>query len=131
VRCLQLLPAGSLLPSGGLLLAGQDPRLLKRQALRRRGRGVGLVFQDPMTRLNPLAAGGEPSLDTLAAHRPRWARQRVRQRALACVNPGGGFWGEKKKSPASASNSYPMNSAVACRSACRSALGPWPWNHPW
>jgi len=79
---LQLLPAGSSC-SGGLLLAGQDPRLLKRQALRRlRGEAVGLVFQDPMTRLNPLLRVGEHLIDTLAAHRPRWARKRVHQRAL-------------------------------------------------
>jgi len=57
--------------------------LLKRQALRRlRRRGVRLVFQDPMTRLQSLLRVGEHLTDTLAAHRPRWARQGFRQRAL-------------------------------------------------
>ena len=78
---LGLLPAGSVC-SGELLLSGQDPRRLNRPALRRlRGEAVGLVFQDPMTRLNPLLRVGEHLSDTLAAHRPGWQRRRIRQRA--------------------------------------------------
>jgi peptide/nickel transport system ATP-binding protein len=66
---LQLLPPGSQC-SGGLELAGRDPRQLRRGALRQlRGEAVGLVFQDPMTRLNPLLTVGDHLADTLAAHR--------------------------------------------------------------
>jgi ABC-type dipeptide/oligopeptide/nickel transport system ATPase component len=86
---LQLLPAGSSC-SGGLALAGQDPRRLSRGALRRlRGEAVGLVFQDPMTRLNPLLTIGEHLRDTLAAHHVgegegegEGSRQRQRARLL-------------------------------------------------
>ena len=61
---LQLLPPGSTC-TGGLELAGQDPRQLDRAALRQlRGETVGLVFQDPMTRLNPLMTIGEHLGDT-------------------------------------------------------------------
>ncbi|MCS5697695.1 ABC transporter ATP-binding protein [Cyanobium sp. FGCU-52] len=78
---LQLLPPGSRC-EGGLLLAGRDPRTLQRPALRHlRGEAVGLVFQDPMTRLNPLLTIGEHLRDTLAAHRPAWGRQRAVARA--------------------------------------------------
>ncbi|MFM7086767.1 MAG: dipeptide ABC transporter ATP-binding protein [Cyanobium sp.] len=78
---LQLLPPGSQC-SGGLQLAGQDPRRLPAAALRRlRGEAVGLVFQDPMTRLNPLLTIGGHLSDTLAAHRPAWQRRRVIERA--------------------------------------------------
>jgi len=78
---LQLLPPGSQC-SGGLLLAGQEPGRLQRPALRQlRGEAVGLVFQDPMTRLNPLLTIGDHLGDTLAAHRPRWRRRQVRERA--------------------------------------------------
>jgi peptide/nickel transport system ATP-binding protein len=67
---LQLLPPGSVC-EGILNLTGQDPRRLPEGALRRlRGEAVGLVFQDPMTRLNPLLTVGEHLRDTLAAHRP-------------------------------------------------------------
>ena len=78
---LQLLPQGSNC-SGGLELCGQDPRALRRGALRQlRGEAVGLVFQDPMTRLNPLLSIGEHLSDTLAQHRPSWKRHQVRLRA--------------------------------------------------
>jgi len=78
---LQLLPQGSL-SQGGLELCGKDPRALRRGALRRlRGEAVGLVFQDPMTRLNPLLTIGEHLADTLAQHRPAWKRHQVRLRA--------------------------------------------------
>jgi peptide/nickel transport system ATP-binding protein len=78
---LQLLPAGSQC-SGELRLQGQDPRTLRRGALRRlRGEAVGLVFQDPMTRLNPLLSVGDHLSDTLAEHRPSWRHRQVRQRA--------------------------------------------------
>ena len=77
---LQLLPAGSHC-EGELRLNGSDPRSLDRPALRRlRGTAAGLVFQDPMTRLNPLMTVGGHLLDTLSAHRPnsssRWLRTR-------------------------------------------------------
>ena len=82
---LQLLPPGSSC-EGGLQLTGQDPRLLSRAELRRlRGGAVGLVFQDPMTRLNPLLTIGDHLGDTLAAHQfgaGEGSRQRQRAREL-------------------------------------------------
>jgi peptide/nickel transport system ATP-binding protein len=79
---LQLLPPGSSC-EGELELTGQDPRRLGRADLRRlRGGAVGLVFQDPMTRLNPLLTIGEHLRDTLAAHHfETGERSRQRQRA--------------------------------------------------
>jgi peptide/nickel transport system ATP-binding protein len=79
---LQLLPDGSRC-TGQMELAGQDPRQLKRPALRRlRGEAVGLVFQDPMTRLNPLLTVGDHLSDTLEAHRSTWRHKRIRSRAI-------------------------------------------------
>ena len=79
---LQLLPPGSSC-EGELELTGQDPRRLGRSDLRRlRGGAVGLVFQDPMTRLNPLLTIGEHLRDTLAAHHfGAGERSRQQQRA--------------------------------------------------
>ncbi|QEY32822.1 ABC transporter ATP-binding protein [Synechococcus sp. RSCCF101] len=77
---MQLLPAGSRC-EGGLLLCGRDPRRLPSAGLRRlRGEAAGLVFQDPMTRLNPLLTVGRHLSDTLSAHRPDWTRQQVARR---------------------------------------------------
>ena len=79
---MQLLPAGTIC-EGGLKLTGQDPRQLNRPALRRlRGQAAGLVFQDPMTRLNPLMPVGEHLLDTLKAHRSSTSAQWRKTRAF-------------------------------------------------
>ena len=79
---MQLLPPGTLC-EGRLSLTGDDPRTLDRRALRQlRGKAAGLVFQDPMTRMNPLMTVGGHLLDTLKAHRPEagdpWRRERAK-----------------------------------------------------
>ncbi len=67
---LQLLPVGSCC-EGQILINGQDPRKINSNKLRRlRGEEIGLVFQDPMSRLNPLMSVGEHLIDTLRAHSP-------------------------------------------------------------
>ena len=86
---LQLLPPGSCC-EGDLLLNGQDPRQLSRPALRAlRGEAVGLVFQDPMTRLNPLMNVGGHLLDTFAAHRPAMGYQERKDRAESLLEQVG------------------------------------------
>lgn len=82
---LHLLPKGTSV-SGGLLLAGTDPRQLPTGALRQlRGGAAGLVFQDPMTRLNPLLTVGDHLLDLLADHRPNWTARQRHDRACALL----------------------------------------------
>ncbi|MBM5801887.1 MAG: ABC transporter ATP-binding protein [Cyanobacteria bacterium K_DeepCast_35m_m2_023] len=82
---LQLLPAGSRC-QGELQLAGVDPRRVAPDELRRlRGEAVGLVFQDPMTRLNPLLSIGEHLRDTLQAHQGEQTARQRRQRAEALL----------------------------------------------
>ncbi len=78
----QLLPSGSI-ADGEILLAGQDPRLLTQQQLRKlRAESVGLIFQDPMNRLNPLLSIGNHLVDTLQAHLPKstslWRHQQAK-----------------------------------------------------
>ena len=78
---MQLLPRGTLC-EGRLDLTGQDPRQLRRPQLRQlRGEAVGLVFQDPMTRMNPLMSVGGHLIDTLRAHRPQTSAAAHQERA--------------------------------------------------
>lgn len=82
---LGMLPRGST-GDGVLQVAGRDPRTLHPQHLRQhRGATVGLVFQDPMTRLNPLLTTWDHLLDLLSAHQPHWSRHRYREKAQALL----------------------------------------------
>ncbi|KGG11466.1 MULTISPECIES: ABC transporter ATP-binding protein [Prochlorococcus] len=67
---LQIIPSGSFC-RGELLLNGVDLMSLSHNDLEKlRGEMIGLVFQDPGSRLNPLMTIGEHLLDTLRAHQP-------------------------------------------------------------
>ncbi|NJR32176.1 MAG: ABC transporter ATP-binding protein [Chamaesiphon sp. CSU_1_12] len=79
---MRLLPEGSRI-EGKILFEGQSVPEMNPDALRRyRGEVVGLVFQDPMTRLDPLMTIGNHCLETLQAHEPNLTKQQAKQRAL-------------------------------------------------
>ena len=65
---LRLLPPGARL-SGQVAWQGQDMAALSAAGLREvRGRGIALVFQEPMTALNPVLTVGLQITESLAAH---------------------------------------------------------------
>jgi peptide/nickel transport system ATP-binding protein len=83
---LQLLPQGSTI-DGDILVDGQSVTRLGPAQLRRfRGEVVSLVFQDPMTRLNPLLTIGDHCLETLLAHAPELSRAEAKTRALDALS---------------------------------------------
>ncbi|MBE9012908.1 ABC transporter ATP-binding protein, partial [Pseudanabaenaceae cyanobacterium LEGE 13415] len=47
-----------------------------------RGEAVALIFQDPMTRLDPLMTIGDHCLETLKAHEPNLSTKAAKQRAI-------------------------------------------------
>lgn len=47
-----------------------------------RGEAVALIFQDPMTRLDPLMTIGDHCLETLKAHEPHLSTKAARERAI-------------------------------------------------
>jgi peptide/nickel transport system ATP-binding protein len=51
-----------------------------------RGEAVALVFQDPMTRLDPLMTIGEHCIETLRAHQPQLSRSQCKERALETLD---------------------------------------------
>lgn len=76
---LQLLPPESR-QEGNICYQGQSIFDLKAEALRHfRGEVVALVFQDPMTRLDPLMTIGEHCLETLQAHQSKLSRSQARK----------------------------------------------------
>jgi peptide/nickel transport system ATP-binding protein len=79
---MRLLPTNSQI-EGKILFEGQSVPEMNAEAIRRfRGEVVGLIFQDPMTRLDPLMTIGNHCLETLQAHEPNLTKQQAKQRAL-------------------------------------------------
>ncbi|MFM7220346.1 MAG: dipeptide ABC transporter ATP-binding protein [Nodosilinea sp.] len=82
---LRLLPAATTL-TGDIWFEGEAVGQFSKSRLRRfRGEAIALVFQDPMTRLNPLMTIGDHCLETLRAHRPHLSAQVAKQRVVTVL----------------------------------------------
>ncbi len=82
---LRLLPGGSQ-TQGTSLFEGRDVFGFSSEDIRRfRGEAVSLVFQDPMTRLDPLMTIGEHCVETLQAHRSDLSKQGAKDIAIATL----------------------------------------------
>lgn len=74
---------------GEIILNGQRIDNLSRQQMRHiRGKHIGMVFQDPLTSLNPLLPIGEQLAETIEAHL-NVSRSEARKRALASLEEVG------------------------------------------
>jgi microcin C transport system ATP-binding protein len=71
LSCLRLLPGAGANPAGRITLDGTDVLAAEGEALRRlRGGVAGMVFQEPMTSLNPLHTVGRQVGEAVTLHRP-------------------------------------------------------------
>ncbi|MEM8640038.1 MAG: ABC transporter ATP-binding protein [Cyanobacteria bacterium P01_G01_bin.54] len=83
---LQLLPQGTQI-EGEIRFEGRSLQQLSPQELRQfRGEAIALVFQDPMTRLDPLMTIGDHCLETLRSHRPQLAKVQAKRKSLAVLD---------------------------------------------
>jgi peptide/nickel transport system ATP-binding protein len=77
-----LLPRGAA-TDGEIHFDGQDLLTISRKDRDRvRGKGMGLIFQEPMTRLDPLMRVSEHFTEILRVHEPGMSKHEVRTRAL-------------------------------------------------
>jgi oligopeptide/dipeptide ABC transporter ATP-binding protein len=75
-----LLPPGSAVSSGRILFRGQDLRQQSNRALNRlRGDQIGMIFQDPLTALNPALSVGRQLTDTIRTHQSLTQRAALRR----------------------------------------------------
>ncbi len=83
-----LLPRGARVTAGQVLLDGVDVLHLT-EARRRglRGASIGMVYQDPMTALNPVMRIGHQVAEGLRAH--SWSTSAARERTLEVLNEVG------------------------------------------
>lgn len=67
---MRLLPSGGYIGSGHIFFDGTDLATLDEKSLRKiRGNDIGMIFQDPMTSLNPCLTVGDQIAETVRLHR--------------------------------------------------------------
>lgn len=76
------MPPGRIV-SGEILFDGRDILSMSDEEVRRmRGRDMAMIFQDPMSSLNPVFTTGFQVGEAIAAHEPSVAREQLRARVL-------------------------------------------------
>lgn len=72
---MRLLPAGAVVTSGRITFSGHDMLALSHAELNRlRGGAIGMIFQDPLTALNPAIPIGRQLVDAIRTHQTLGAR---------------------------------------------------------
>jgi peptide/nickel transport system ATP-binding protein len=71
---------------GAIRFEGQDLLTLKPEQMRRyRGRRVAMIFQEPMTALNPVMPVGRQIAEAIEAHQPELNRRQVRDAVVEAM----------------------------------------------
>jgi peptide/nickel transport system ATP-binding protein len=87
---LQLLPPNGDISSGRVSLRGRDLSSLSGDEMRDlRGRELAMIFQDPLTSLNPVFTIGRQMMDVQRAHRRDSGRGELRRRAIELLGDVG------------------------------------------
>ncbi|MBD2529871.1 ABC transporter ATP-binding protein [Nostoc flagelliforme FACHB-838] len=111
---MRLLPASSRI-EGGVTFQGQSVFDLMPNQLRKfRGEAIALIFQDPMTRLDPLMTIGKHCIETLQAHSPELSTREAKEKALTTL--------AKVNIPLSRWNQYPHEFSGGMRQRVAIAL---------
>jgi peptide/nickel transport system ATP-binding protein/oligopeptide transport system ATP-binding protein len=87
---------------GEILFRGRDLLKLPWEGIRKvRGREISMIFQEPMTSLNPVFTIGRQVMEIILAHEPATPREEVRRRAVDILTEVG------IPDPAARMNQYP------------------------
>ncbi|MCX7384387.1 MAG: ABC transporter ATP-binding protein [Alphaproteobacteria bacterium] len=112
------------LVAGSITFAGQDLTQLSDRSMERiRGAGISMVFQEPMTSLNPVMTIGEQIMETVRAHESISARDQ-RLRALQMLDRVGIPSAEQRLAdyPHQLSGGQRQRVMIAMALACRPKL---------
>lgn len=78
-----LLPIGGKIESGEVILNGRDiARLPEKEMLKIRGAEISMIFQDPLTSLNPTMTVGKQITEMLMLHKPDMTKAQREARAI-------------------------------------------------
>jgi peptide/nickel transport system ATP-binding protein/oligopeptide transport system ATP-binding protein len=84
---MRLVPQPGRIADGRILFDGQDLLQLKPDAMRNmRGRRIGMIFQEPMTSLNPVFSVGDQITEAMRAHDKKASNAELRIRAIAALD---------------------------------------------
>ena len=69
--------------NGEILLEGKDLTKLKEKEMRKiRGQHIAMIFQEPMTSLNPLFTIGNQLIEAIRIHNKTWSKKQAKNRAI-------------------------------------------------
>jgi peptide/nickel transport system ATP-binding protein len=86
---LRLLPPSASL-TGSIRFGGRNLLALSHEEMRRcRGREIAMIFQEPMTALNPVMRVGEQIAEAVLAHEPGLSRASVRNKVIEAMGQVG------------------------------------------
>ena len=84
---MRLVPQPGRVAEGRILFDGQDLLTLSPDAMRAmRGRRIGMIFQEPMTSLNPVFTVGDQIIEAMRAHDRKASNAQLRTRAIAALD---------------------------------------------
>jgi len=82
-----LLPKNGKIVDGSILLEGKDlAKYSERQMQSVRGSDISMIFQDPMTSLNPTMTIGKQIVEVLKEHRKDMSKAQMKERALELIS---------------------------------------------
>ena len=82
-----LLPKNGKIVEGSILLEGKDlAKYSERQMQSVRGSDISMIFQDPMTSLNPTMTIGKQIVEVLKEHRRDMTKAQMKERALELIS---------------------------------------------
>lgn len=84
---MRLVPPPGRIAAGRILFDDRDLLTLTETEMRAiRGRRIGMIFQEPMTSLNPVYTAGEQIVEAMRAHDPGASATDLRKRAVAALD---------------------------------------------
>lgn len=86
---MKLLPGSAQIKSGKILLNGTDITDYKEKEMQKiRGSAFSMIFQDPMTSLNPTIKIGQQIAEAILVHHPKKSREEVYNRVIELMELG-------------------------------------------